>query len=148
METVKISIVKDSKHQAAKLLCDTKNLAITFCMEDGYRKSYTGDDLYKCLGNIRKDHPDVIFLCKGAKINVHPSSMSSQMSLGVKAYELTPGKRAFLDDIVNIFDHEENNLTNDPDVQKEFFLRWFWSEKSDALPITFNKKPSSNTGLV
>lgn len=73
----------------------------------------------------------MIFMCKGAKINVHPSSMSSQMSLGVKAYELTLGKRASLDDIVNIFDYEENNLTNNPDVQEEFFLRWFWSEIAD-----------------
>ena len=55
--------------------------------------------------------------------------MSSQMSLGVKAYELTLGKRALLSDIVNIFDYEENNLTNDPNLQEEFFLQWFWSNR-------------------
>jgi len=51
------------------------------------------------------------------------------MSLGVKAYELTLGKRALLSDIVNIFDYEENNLTNDPNLQEEFFLQWFWSNR-------------------
>jgi hypothetical protein len=131
MNSVRIFVIKNGERQTAELLCNSANPTITIALKDGYRKSYPGDDFYKCLGNIRKDHPDIIFLCKGAKINVHPSSMSSQMSLGVKAYELTPGKRAFLDDIVNIFDYEENNLTNDPDVQEEFFLRWFWSEKVD-----------------
>jgi hypothetical protein len=82
-------------------------------------------------GPRTKNHPNIIFLRKGAKINVHPSSMSSQMSLGVKAYELTLGKRESLEDVVNIFDYEENNLTNDPNIQEEFFLRWFCSEKAD-----------------
>ena len=131
MNSVSIVVIKNGNRQTAELLCNSKNLTITIAMNDGYRKSYTGDDFYKCLAHVRRDHRDIIFMCKGAKINVHPSSMSSQMSLGVKAYELTLGKRASLDDIVNIFDYEENNLTNDPDVQKEFFLRWFWSEIAD-----------------
>jgi hypothetical protein len=67
-------------------------------------------------------------MCKGAKINVHPSTMSSQMTLGVKAYELTLGKRALLGDIVNIFDYEESNLTNNPDLQEDFFIRWYESD--------------------
>ena len=91
------------------LLCDSESSTIIFTMEDGYQNSNTGDNFYKYLGNVRKYHPEIIFLCKDAKINVHPSSMSSQVSLGVKAYELTAGKRAFLDDVVNIFDYEENN---------------------------------------
>jgi hypothetical protein len=57
--------------------------------------------------------------------------MSSQMSLGAKAYELTLGKRAFRSDVVNIFDYEENNLTNDPKVQKDFFMRWVESDISE-----------------
>ena len=50
--------------------------------------------------------------------------MSSQMSLGVKAYELTLGKQALRSDLVSIFDYEENNLTNEPKVQEDFFMRW------------------------
>ncbi|WP_460163567.1 hypothetical protein [Pseudomonas sp. S2_F03] len=128
MNSVEITIAKNGKRQTAELLCDSENLTITIIMKDGYQKSYTGDDFYKCLGNVRRDHPDIIFMCKGAKINVHPSTMSSQMTLGVKAYELTLGKRALLGDIVNIFDYEESNLTNNPDLQEDFFIRWYESD--------------------
>jgi hypothetical protein len=131
MDSIKITIIKNGTRQIAELLCDSDNLTITIIMKDGYRKLYRGDDFYKCLGNVRRDHRDIIFLCKGAKTNVHPSTMSSQMSLGVKAYELTLGKRALSDDIVNIFDYEEHNLTNDPNIQEEFFMQWFESEITD-----------------
>lgn len=131
MDHVEITIIKNNRCQRAELLCNSAPLNITFIMEDGYRNSYSGGDFYKCFGHVREDHPDIIFLCKGAKINVHPSSMSSQMTMGVKAYELTMGKHALRSDIVNIFDYEENNLTNDPKVQQEFFMRWFESDASE-----------------
>ncbi|MGJ7518597.1 hypothetical protein ACSFE6_30180 [Pseudomonas baetica] len=131
MDRVEITIIKDKKRQRAELFCNSAPLSITFIMEDGYQNSYIGDDFYKCFGHLRKDHPDITFLCKGAKINVHPSSMSSQMTMGVKAYELTMGKHALRGDIVNIFDYEENNLTNDPQLQQEFFMKWFDSDISE-----------------
>jgi hypothetical protein len=124
MDSVKITIIRNDKREQAVLVCSSENLTITFAMDDGYSKSYTGDDFYKCFGSLRADHPEIVFLCKGAKVNVHPSSMSSQMTLGAKAYELTLGKHASRKDIVNIFDYEENNLTNDPKVQQTFFLQW------------------------
>ncbi|WP_223487593.1 hypothetical protein [Pseudomonas sp. A-RE-19] len=131
MDSVEIVIIKNGRRQTAKLLCDSEMLTINFVMEDGYSKTYAGADFYDCLGNIRKEHNDIAFLCKGAKINVHPSSMSSQMSLGVKAYELTLGKYASRRDLINIFDYEENNLTSDPEVQRDFFMRWVESDISD-----------------
>src|SRR5437868_10904003 len=121
MECVEIVVVRNGGRQIAKLFCDTKKLTINFVLEDGYSKVYSGNDFYDCLGHIREEHSDTVFLCKGAKINVHPSSMSSQMSLGVKAYELTMGKYATRADILNIFDYEENNLTNDPGLQTDFY---------------------------
>lgn len=131
MDSVEIVIIKNGRRQIAKLLCDSETLTINFIMEDGYSKTYAGADFYDCLGNIRKEHRNIVFLCKGAKINVHPSSMSSQMTLGVKAYELTLGKYASRSDLVNIFDYEENNLTNDPEVQRDFFMRWVESDISE-----------------
>lgn len=62
---------------------------------------------------------------------MHPSSMSSQMTLGVKAYELTLGKQALRTDIVNIFDYEDKNLTNDPNTQQDFFKQWMESDIID-----------------
>ncbi|SFU46455.1 hypothetical protein SAMN05428951_101841 [Pseudomonas sp. OV546] len=67
------------------------------------------------------------FLCKGAKINVTPSRMASQMSAGLVAYELTLGKQATFDDIVHLFDYEENNLTNNPQEQVDFYKKWLAS---------------------
>ncbi|WP_310810902.1 hypothetical protein [Pseudomonas sp. N3-W] len=92
-------------------------------------KIYKDTDFYKCFGRVRQENPGIQFLCKGAKINVHPSSMSSQMSLGLKAYELMLGKEASLTDVVYIFDYDETNLTNNPEEQRAFYLKWIDSEK-------------------
>lgn len=132
MEHVEITIIRQGERQRAVLLCDLKNTTITFIMTDTYSRPYAGHNFYHCLGEIRKEHKDIDFLCKGAKINVHPSSMSSQMTQGVKAYELTMGRNATWSDVVNIFDYEENNLTNDPEVQKQFFKRWMATEATDC----------------
>lgn len=61
---------------------------------------------------------------------MHPSSMGSQMSLGLKAYELQMGKAPSLDDLVFIFDFEDENLTNDPDEQRGYYLQWISSKKT------------------
>ncbi|RON06649.1 hypothetical protein BK659_20400 [Pseudomonas brassicacearum] len=131
MDCVEIVVVKNGRRELAKLFCDSKKLTINFVMADGYSKTYFGTDFYECFGHVREEHSDMVFLCKGAKINVHPSSMSSQMSLGVKAYELTMGKYASRSDLVNIFDYEEENLTNDPNVQRDFYMRWVESDISE-----------------
>ena len=67
MDSIKILIIKNGKRQAAELLCDSENLTITFVMENGYRKSYSGDDFYKCLGHVREDHRDILFCVKEQK---------------------------------------------------------------------------------
>ena len=89
----------------------------------------TGDDLYSCLANLRNQLPDIKFLCKGSKINVHPSRSTRQMTSGLMAYELTMGKQARRSDLVNIFDYDNNNLTNEPDEQNIFFEAWLTSLK-------------------
>jgi hypothetical protein len=93
-------------------------------MENGSRKIYTAQDLYECLGLLRADFPETKFLCKGAKLNVHPSRMSSQMSCGVVAYELQFGTPSEPEDTVNIFDYEEVDITNDIQQQRDFYQCW------------------------
>lgn len=127
--TVKIKISKAGQKQTVQLVCDNRAVSITFATLHGAKKTYSDSDFYQCFGQLRKDNPDIQFLCKGAKLNVHPSSMSSQMTLGLKAYELVLGKRAEFEDLVYIFDYEEENLTNKPEDQREFFMKWFKSEK-------------------
>lgn len=83
--------------------------------------------MYACLAKIRADFSHMKFLCKGAKINVKPSRMASQMSAGLVAYEMTLGKQATHEDLVRIFDYEDENLTNNPQDQVDFFKKWLAS---------------------
>ena len=126
---VEITISIGNKREIANFICDNKDVTITFTMKNGFSKTYSGGDFYRCFACVREDNPNIQFLCKGSKINVHPSSMSSQMSLGLKAYELTLGKASSLTDVVYIFDYDDNNLTNDPNEQRNFYKCWIESEK-------------------
>lgn len=121
---VEVYISRGSERASTFLVCDSQEISITFLSNDGLEKTYMGRNFYKCFANLRRDNPDVIFLCKGAKKNVHPSGMSAQMSLGLKAYELSMGVPPSLDDIVYIFDYDDSNLTNDPAEQELFFREW------------------------
>ena len=104
-------------------------------MQSGLTKIYTAYDFYVCFGILRADHPEIKFLCKGAKLNVHPSRMSSQMSSGLVAYELKPGKPSEEEDIVRIFDYENKNIISNIEEQKIFYKKWI-----ESLTITAPKK--------
>lgn len=106
---------------------DSTRMMLGFSEADHFKKIYRDEDIYRCFAKMRADFPHIIFCCKGAKINVRPSSMASQMAAGLVAYELTLGKRATREDIVHIFDYEEHNLTNDPQEQTNFYKEWLTS---------------------
>lgn len=127
MDTQKIKVVIENQVTEVTVKYDVDNLVMTFSEADNFKKFYQGKDIYACLAKIRADFPHIKFLCKGAKINVMPSRMASQMSAGLVAYEMAIGRPASRDDIVNIFDHEENNLTNNPQEQINFFKEWLAS---------------------
>lgn len=124
MTSREVVIEIDGVIKSAVFESDRKVMAMTVTMPDGLVRSYAASDLYLCLGMVRKDFPNVKFLCKGAKINVHPSRMSSQMAGGVVAYEVRWGEPADDNDIVNIFDYEDQNLTNDINEQTDYYTRW------------------------
>lgn len=119
-----VVVAKNNKIQKVDLLCDSEAISITIESESDKKRTYIESNFYKCFSLLRKDNPHLTFYCKGAKINVHPSSMSSQMSLGLKAYELVIGKEPSLNDLVFIFDYEEHDLTTDPEEQRLFYLNW------------------------
>lgn len=113
--------------ETATIECDRKTSTLTIEMQDGLKKTYTAYDFFVCLGMLRADHPEFKFLCKGAKLNVHPSRMSSQMSKGLVAYELTLGKPSEDEDLVRIFDYENENITYSIEEQKAFYKKWIES---------------------
>jgi len=127
MNTQIIKVIINNKSSEVAVRYDLEKLSMTFSEADNFKKTYRGKDIYTCLAKVRADFPHIVFLCKGAKINVMPSRMASQMSAGLIAYEMTLGKQASRDDIVHLFDYEENNLTNNPREQVDFFKNWLKS---------------------
>lgn len=98
--------------------------SLTFIRKNGFRKTYSAHDQFFCLAQIRKEFPEIQFLCKGSKLNVFPSRMCSQMSNGAVAYEMTLGQSASFDDIVHTFDYEDENIVKDISEQIAFFNLW------------------------
>ncbi|TFY90581.1 hypothetical protein DYL59_08560 [Pseudomonas kairouanensis] len=127
MKTQNIKVLINDQRAEVTVKYDTEKLMMRFSEADNFEKTYRGKDIYTCLAKVRADFPHIKFLCKGAKINVMPSRMASQMSSGLVAYEMTLGKQATRDDIVHVFDYEESNLTNNPDEQIDFFKTWLAS---------------------
>jgi hypothetical protein len=119
-----ISILKDGQREEAWFDVSVGKSTILLTLEDGWSKKYLGVDVYQCLGKIIKEHADVKFLCKGAKRNVRPSSMSSQMSSGIAAYEYVLGERVSNSNLVNIFQYEDQDIVSDPQLQKDYFFLW------------------------
>ena len=66
--------------------------------------------------------------------------MSSQMSSGLVAYELKLGKPSEEEDIVRIFDYEDENITSNIEEQRTFYKNWI-----ESLLITTPKKTEDNT---
>ncbi|WP_305955626.1 hypothetical protein [Pseudomonas sp. R2-37-08W] len=127
METKNIKVIINNEHKQVTVRYAPTKLTMTFSEAENFKKIYRGRDLYVCFANIRADFPHITFLCKGAKINVKPSRMASQMSAGLVAYEMTLGQQATNDNIVHLFDYEEENLTNNPQDQIDFFKKWLKS---------------------
>lgn len=127
MKKVEISTETNGVLRNFVVECDRQDSSLTLILENGVRKKYSAQDIYICLGLLRADFPATRFLCKGSKLNVYPSRMASQMAGGVVAYELTLGKPSDLDDIVNIFDYEDTDITNDIQQQHDFYKRWLES---------------------
>lgn len=122
MKTREIAIIKNGVRETAVVGYEGGKPTLHISFSDGTRKTYTAFDLYDSFGLLRADFKDIVFLCKGAKINVHTSGMSSHMSNGLVAYEMTFGKPE--GELVHIFTYEEENLTNDIQEQHNFCQTW------------------------
>lgn len=131
-----IQVIKNKTKETATLEVCRQTRTMTLLTEGGLTSTHTAEDLYECFGLIRADFPDITFLCKGAKINVHPSRMTSQMSAGLVAYEVKAGQPTEEEDVVRIFDYEERDLTNDIEAQKQHYRKWIESIRAgDQLPV-------------
>ncbi len=122
MKSREITIIKNGIRENAIIEYEGGKPTLYLLMCDETRRTYTALDLYDCFGLMRADLKDIKFLCKGSKINVHTSGMSSHMSNGLVAYEMTMGVPE--GELVHIFSYEESDLTNDIQEQHDFCQRW------------------------
>ncbi|MBC3376987.1 hypothetical protein HU762_23890 [Pseudomonas sp. SWRI92] len=127
MTIKKITIELHGKINHATLEYDRGNIALTVKIPGEPEKTFTDFDYYMCLGKARQDFPHVKFLCKGSKINVYPSRMCSQMANGLVAYEVSWGKAAGRENIVQIFDYEDKDIVTDIKTQFDYHKRWVQS---------------------
>ncbi|WP_277590222.1 hypothetical protein [Pseudomonas chlororaphis] len=128
MEHREITLEEDGLLRSVEIAYDMENPSIQINLENS-EHVFFGDNLFSCFIKLRQNFPEIKFFCKGAKKNVYPSRASTQMSSGLMAYELQQGKQALRANIVNIFDYEDQDLTNDPVVQLDFFKSWMASLK-------------------
>ncbi|KTT28881.1 hypothetical protein [Pseudomonas rhizoryzae] len=124
MDKIEVDAIKDGKREKLTIFYITHPPTVNLRLSDGKEITSEGSTIFDAFMKIRKKLPEFIFQCKGAQLNVHPSSMSSQMSNGLAAYELQLGKPARRDDIVNIFAPAQVDEAIDPDIQVEFFKKW------------------------
>lgn len=92
----------------------------------GRRLNAKASDYFEAMAEIRRElEKDSILLhCYGASKNVYPSGMGPDMGAGLKAYKMTLGKRARMEDLVFIFDTGDDVEPARVSEQKEFFERW------------------------
>ncbi len=122
MKSREITILNKGIRESAVVEYEAGKPTLSLLMNNGERKAYTALDLFESFGLLRANLKDIRFLCKGSKINVHTSGMSSHMSNGLIAYELTMGNPD--GEFVHIFAYEERDLTNDIQQQRDFCQRW------------------------
>ncbi|MGJ0626391.1 hypothetical protein [Xenorhabdus bovienii] len=122
-----IKVIMNGKEENAKLSListEKRECFLRISIADIYQGEFSGLDFFACFAKLREELKDIIFLCKGAKINVYPSSMSRDMALGMAAYEHTLGKEATREDLVGTFDFEANDVAVSPNEQREYFYQW------------------------
>jgi hypothetical protein len=129
MNTRNIKIINSRAVEIAEVLYALAPATLSVNFADGSSIKSSGNNLFECFSQIRTSLPRIVFLCKGAKRNVYPSRMSSQMAGGLLAYELKLGEQALKKDIVNIFDYEESDIVESPEEQAIFFKKWLNSLK-------------------
>lgn len=88
------------------------------------------DNIFDAVVELRKklEKKDIYLLCNASVINVYPSLMQKEFG-GTKAYKLQLGKKATLDDIVEIFDYDDKLKIGSVKEQEEFYENWIKSKK-------------------
>ena len=84
------------------------------------------DNFFDALKELRKvlEKENIQIMCNGAAKNVFPSPMQFSMGNTRKAYKLSYGKQATLEDMVDIFECEDGLEFVGVDEQLDFYNKW------------------------
>ncbi|WP_275389730.1 hypothetical protein [Xenorhabdus bovienii] len=126
----KITIIINGKTEEAELHLITspgRHCCLRLFHNNNQLAESNDTDYFSCFTDLRNQLKDIVFLCKGAKINVFPSAMSRDMSDGIVAYENTLGQYASSEDTVHIFDFDDKDVDVTPKEQREFHFKWIES---------------------
>ncbi|MEK6288508.1 MAG: hypothetical protein AABO57_22555 [Acidobacteriota bacterium] len=98
-------------------------LSLTF---RGKEISVVDGDFFSAMRSIRREleKEGMVLNCYGGSKNVYPSPMSQDMGSGWKAYRLTIGRAARLEDLVSIFEVGPDVVPSSVEEQEAFFKSW------------------------
>ncbi|UED87585.1 hypothetical protein [Streptomyces profundus] len=96
----------DGRRETVRLThSDQPPYAITLHRAAGGDETYEGSNLFVCLTELRKEleRDGLLLCCQGARGDVTPSGLESQMTGGRYVYTFTPGERQVNQEYVDIF---------------------------------------------
>ena len=129
IEIQNIEILNNGKVEKSKLFLleieDEINLKIEIKNVIYFSK---GDNIFDSIVELRKklESKDIYLLCNASVVNIYPSPMQKDFG-GTKAYKLQMGKQATLNDIVDIFDYDNELKIGSVKEQEEFYESWIES---------------------
>lgn len=87
------------------------------------------ENFFQALQSLRQNLEDkqIQIMCNGAALNVYPSQMQLSMGPGRLAYKLKFGKPAKTEDIVDIFEFEDDLKFVAVQEQFSYYKRWLKS---------------------
>jgi hypothetical protein len=86
----------------------------------------TATDFFQALCELRTvlAEDGLMPACYGASLNVYPSGMARDMGQGLKAYRMTMGRHARLEDLVDIFSEGPDVVPASVAAQEQFWRNW------------------------
>lgn len=150
-----IKNIKEGKFDINLAELDSGQVLLELVSKDGsfyYKK--TGENYFIILQELRIDleKDGVDLLCNGSSVDVYPSAMQLSMGGGDKAYRLKMGFHTQMNDIVDIFDYDEDKFVKGTVAeQTEFYKRWVLSKKKlkvDQPKYSINNIDVVNGGFV
>lgn len=125
-------IGSDGDAAAVFTLFDEDDLCRLRCEFRDRTVEATATDFFQALCEVRnllaKD--GLIPFCYGASLNVYPSGMARDMGQGLKAYKMTMGRQARLEDLVYIFSEGPDVVPASVAAQEQFWRDWLASPRT------------------